>query len=72
MMLVEVMGRHAGWIALQVRHGVRRAPDTGAEVPFDVDEVCALVKKRFQRGDSHFICVVAEGAAPDPESRYAA
>ena len=34
------------------------------EQPFDVEEVCRLVKRRFQRGDSHFICVVAEGAKP--------
>jgi 6-phosphofructokinase 1 len=34
------------------------------EQPFDIDEVCRLVKRRFQRGDSHFICVVAEGAKP--------
>jgi len=34
------------------------------EQPFDVEDVCRLVKKRFQRGESHFICVVAEGAKP--------
>jgi 6-phosphofructokinase 1 len=34
------------------------------EHPFDVEEVCRLIKQRFQRGDSHFICVVAEGAKP--------
>ena len=34
------------------------------EVPFDVDDVCTMIKRRFQRGDSHFICVVAEGAKP--------
>jgi 6-phosphofructokinase 1 len=34
------------------------------EQPFDVEEVCRLVKQRFQRGMSHFICVVAEGAKP--------
>jgi len=32
--------------------------------PFDIEDVCRLVKRRFQRGDSHFICVVAEGAKP--------
>jgi 6-phosphofructokinase 1 len=34
------------------------------EFPFDVEQVCRLVKGRFVRGDSHFICVVAEGAKP--------
>ena len=34
------------------------------EQPFDVEEVCRLVKARFQHGSSSFICVVAEGAKP--------
>jgi 6-phosphofructokinase 1 len=34
------------------------------EQPYDVEEVCRMVKKRFQKGQSHFICVVAEGAKP--------
>ena len=34
------------------------------EQPYDVEEVCRLVRHRFQRGASHFICVVAEGAKP--------
>jgi ATP-dependent phosphofructokinase / diphosphate-dependent phosphofructokinase len=34
------------------------------EQPFNVEEVCRQVKRRFQRGQSSFICVVAEGAKP--------
>ena len=34
------------------------------EQPFDVEEVCRLIKARFQHGNSSFICVVAEGAKP--------
>ncbi|MFC0450707.1 ATP-dependent 6-phosphofructokinase [Rhodococcus jostii] len=67
-MLVEVMGRHAGWIALHSGLATGAHLTLVPEVPFDVGEVCSLVKKRFQRGDSHFICVVAEGATPTPES----
>ncbi|GCE40465.1 6-phosphofructokinase [Rhodococcus sp. USK10] len=67
-MLVEVMGRHAGWIALHSGLATGAHLTLVPEVPFDVGEVCAMVKKRFQRGDSHFICVVAEGATPTPES----
>ncbi|AWK73235.1 MULTISPECIES: ATP-dependent 6-phosphofructokinase [Rhodococcus] len=67
-MLVEVMGRHAGWIALHSGLATGAHLTLVPEVPFDVAEVCDMVKKRFQRGDSHFICVVAEGAAPTPES----
>lgn len=67
-MLVEVMGRHAGWIAMHAGMASGAHLTLVPEVPFDVDEVCALVKRRFQRGDSHFICVVAEGAHPAPDS----
>jgi phosphofructokinase-like protein len=63
-MLVEVMGRHAGWIALNAGLASGAHMTLIPEQPFDVEEVCRLVKQRFQRGDSHFICVVAEGAKP--------
>jgi 6-phosphofructokinase len=63
-MLVEVMGRHAGWIALNAGMATGAHMTLIPEQPFDVEEVCRLVKRRFQRGDSHFICVVAEGAKP--------
>lgn len=67
-MLVEVMGRHAGWIALHAGVAAGAHLTLVPEEPFDVEDVCDLIEKRFQRGDSHFICVVAEGAAPDPAS----
>ena len=63
-MLVEVMGRHAGWIALNAGLASGAHMTLIPEQPFDVEEVCRLVKQRFQRGASHFICVVAEGAKP--------
>ena len=63
-MLVEVMGRHAGWIALNAGIASGAHMTLIPEVGFDVEEVCRLVKGRFVRGDSHFICVVAEGAKP--------
>jgi 6-phosphofructokinase 1 len=63
-MLVEVMGRHAGWIALNAGLASGAHMTLIPEQPFDVEEVCRLVKQRFIRGDSHFICVVAEGAKP--------
>jgi len=67
-MLVEVMGRHAGWIALNAGLASGAHMTLIPEQPFDIEEVCRLVKGRFQRGDSHFICVVAEGAKPIPGS----
>jgi 6-phosphofructokinase 1 len=63
-MLVEVMGRHAGWIALNAGLATGAHMTLIPEQPFDVEEVCRLVKQRFQHGSSHFICVVAEGAKP--------
>ncbi len=65
-MLVEVMGRHAGWIALNAGLATGAHATLIPEQPFDVEEVCRLVKKRFQHGSAHFIFVVAEGAKPIP------
>jgi phosphofructokinase-like protein len=62
-LVVEVMGRHAGWIALH--SGIAGGANIVLlpEFPFDIDEVCALVESRFE---SRFapILVVAEGAMP--------
>ncbi|EOM76222.1 ATP-dependent 6-phosphofructokinase [Rhodococcus rhodnii] len=63
-MLVEVMGRHAGWIALHAGLAGGAHLTLIPEVPFDVADVCDRIARRFERGDKHFICVVAEGAMP--------
>jgi 6-phosphofructokinase 1 len=62
--VVEVMGRHAGWIATV--SGIAGGADAILipEVPFDIDEVCALIKRRHERGRDFSIVVVAEGAKP--------
>src|ERR687890_956552 len=65
-LLVEVMGRHAGWIALHAGLASGAHLTLVPEEPFDVEEVCRLVTERFERGDSHVIGVVAEGATPLP------
>jgi ATP-dependent phosphofructokinase / diphosphate-dependent phosphofructokinase len=65
-LLVEVMGRHAGWIALHAGLAAGAHLTLVPEEPFDVDEVCRLVSARFERGDTHVIGVVAEGATPRP------
>ena len=61
-MVVEVMGRHAGWIAVEA--GLAGGADVILipEVPIDIEEVCKLLKKRHARGKSFSIVVVAEGA----------
>jgi 6-phosphofructokinase 1 len=61
-MVVEVMGRHAGWIA--VESGIAGGADVVLipEMPISVEEVCNLIKKRHERGKNFSIVVVAEGA----------
>ena len=60
--VVEVMGRHAGWIAIE--SGIAGGADVILipELPIDIEEVCLLIKKRHQRGKTFSIIVVAEGA----------
>lgn len=64
LMLVEVMGRSAGWIALNA--GLAGGADVILipEVPFDVEEVCGYIRRRHLRGRTYSIVVVAEGAVP--------
>jgi 6-phosphofructokinase 1 len=63
-LIVEVMGRHAGWIALHAGLAGGANVILIPEFPFSLDRVCAYVESRFQ---SHYapIIVVAEGATPD-------
>ena len=61
-MVVEVMGRHAGWIALHA--GLAGGADyiLIPEVPFDINDIVDAVKKRHARGKKFSIICVAEGA----------
>jgi 6-phosphofructokinase 1 len=63
-LVVEVMGRSAGWIALH--SGIAGGADVILipELPFDIDEVCRLITRRHERGRYFSIVVVAEGATP--------
>ncbi len=60
--VVEVMGRHAGWIATFA--GISGGADVILipEIPIDLNETCVLLKKRHERGRTFSIVVVAEGA----------
>ncbi len=62
-LVVEVMGRHAGWIALHA--GIAGGANVVLipEQPFDIDEVCRHVESRFRTNYSP-ILVVSEGAVP--------
>ncbi|MGH8992146.1 MAG: 6-phosphofructokinase [Acidimicrobiia bacterium] len=63
-MVVEVMGRHAGWIATFA--GMAGGADVILipEEPFDIDDVCDRIRHRHMRGARFSIVVVAEGALP--------
>jgi 6-phosphofructokinase 1 len=63
-LIVEVMGRTAGWIALH--SGIAGGADVILipELPFDIDEVCRLIQRRHERGRTFSIVVAAEGATP--------
>ena len=61
-MIVEVMGRYAGWIALH--SGVASGADIILipEIPYRIDKICDCVLSRSKRGRRFSIVVIAEGA----------
>jgi 6-phosphofructokinase 1 len=61
-MVIETMGRHAGWIACL--SGIAAAADyiLVPEVPVDIEHMCAVLRKRREEGKNHGIVVVSEGA----------
>jgi phosphofructokinase-like protein len=63
-MVVEVMGRHAGWIALHA--GVAGGADVILipEIPYDFEAIARSIRERDERGARFSIVVVAEGARP--------
>jgi phosphofructokinase-like protein len=61
--IVEVMGRHAGWIALHSGLAGGANIVLIPEHPFDIEKVCELVESRFRTNYSPIV-VVAEGATP--------
>jgi ATP-dependent phosphofructokinase / diphosphate-dependent phosphofructokinase len=64
LMVLEVMGRYAGWIALGA--GMAGGGDVILipEIPFEIEKVADFVRERGYRGRNFSIVVVAEGAAP--------
>jgi 6-phosphofructokinase 1 len=63
-MVVEVMGRHAGHIATWSAIAGGATMLLVPEIPFDIDEVCSVIQRRHERGRWASIVVVAEGATP--------
>jgi ATP-dependent phosphofructokinase / diphosphate-dependent phosphofructokinase len=63
-LVVELMGRYAGWIALN--SGISGSADVILlpEIPFDIEKVCEKIRSREAAGRRFSIVVVSEGAAP--------
>lgn len=63
-MVLEVMGRYAGWIALE--SAIAGGADIALipEIPYDINKVASKVENRRKRGKNFSIVVVAEGAVP--------
>ena len=65
-MVVEVMGRHTGWIATHAGIAGGATAVVIPEMPFDIGELCERLIRRHDRGRYASIVVVAEGAEPKP------
>jgi 6-phosphofructokinase 1 len=63
-MVVEVMGRYVGWIALHCGLAGRADAILIPEIPYDIGKVAAHLKSRHAEGKPYSIVVVAEGAKP--------
>jgi phosphofructokinase-like protein len=64
-MVVEMMGRHCGWIALHSGMAGDAHVILIPEIPFQIENVCHRIRERRERGDKYSIVVVAEGAKPE-------
>lgn len=63
-LVLEVMGRNAGWIALHASIAGGAEVCLIPEIPYSIDKVRERLEQRFNRGKGHAIVVVAEGAMP--------
>ncbi|MBN1990762.1 MAG: ATP-dependent 6-phosphofructokinase [Bacteroidales bacterium] len=63
-LILEVMGRYAGWIALHAAIAGGAEVCLIPEIPYDIKKVAEKLSSRFNKGKGHAICVVAEGAVP--------
>ena len=68
-MILEVMGRYTGWIALEA--GIAGGADVVLipEKPYDISEVCRYIEQRLESGKTFSLVVVAEGAKPKGAQR---
>jgi 6-phosphofructokinase 1 len=69
-MVLEVMGRYAGWIALSAGIAGGANAILMPEIDFDLDRVCAAIRHRYETKRPFAIVVVAEGAKPVGSSAH--
>ena len=65
--VIEVMGRNAGYIAINVGLAVGAEAVITPEEEYDLDEICAKMKNTMKTGKTHFLIVVAEGVGKTDE-----
>lgn len=63
-LILEVMGRYAGWIALHAAIAGGAEVCLIPEIPYDINKVAEKLKSRYDKGKGHAIVVIAEGATP--------
>lgn len=67
MFIVEVMGRHAGFLALETGVACGAEYVLVPEIPLDIDALCSKIHYAKERGKTHSIVVLAEGVMPAHE-----
>ncbi len=68
--IVEIMGRHAGWITLEAGVGAGASIILIPEIPFYIEEICDTLIKRKKEGNNYTIIAVAEGAKAAKGSKF--
>src|SRR3989338_7106886 len=63
-LVVEVMGRHAGWLTLYAGMAGGAHIILIPEEPYDINEICKIIRRREEMGKNYTIIAVSEGAVP--------
>ena len=69
-LVIEMTGQHEGWAALYAGLAGAAHCILIPEVPYNVNDVCALVERRRKQGKEYTLIVMAEGARPDNPKTY--
>ena len=69
-LIVEIMGRHVGWMTLFAGLAGGAHLVLIPEVPFNIAEVCEFVQRRKQSGKGYTLIAIAEGAVPEKGSTF--